>query len=282
MGSLCGAIIASTRKLIGCSLLSNWIRLGDFIRNRGPSPSLHPCNQRMGMASVSTIFILGSFFFGIKTTNICSVINRQVSWTCPRVAESKYGDTFLVVTPFWLFMRTSNAELGSQITSRKTDFLKPVERYRIVNLFGNSILTQEGHEWRRHKKIVGPSFSEKSNRLVFEETLRQTESMVNMWASEGRNTKDDMMVKNTAVDTATLSLHVICSAGFGVPQLWPNEAADKLGGKGLPGFSDNRLPIGHSLSFKQSLSHLLKKLGLFVIFPQGLLSMSASLFRIVC
>jgi hypothetical protein len=119
-------------------------------------------------------------------------------------AEQKsYGDTFCVVTPSIIYLRTSNAELGSQVTTRRNDFLKPVARYKIVDIFGRSILTQEGLEWKRHKRVVGPSFSEKSNRLVFEESLRES------------NTNQEMRIERLAVDTATLSFHVICAAGFG-------------------------------------------------------------------
>jgi cytochrome P450 len=84
-----------------------------------------------------------------------------------------------------------------------------------MDIFGRSILTSEGLEWKRHKRVVGPSFSEKSNRLVFEESLRQVEGMLDVWVSRGSNTKQEMRIERLAVDTATLSFHVICAAGFG-------------------------------------------------------------------
>jgi len=170
-----------------------------------------------------------------------------------------------------LYLKTSSAELGTQITTRKTDFTKPVEGYKIVDLFGRSMLTQEGQEWRRHRKIVGPSFGEKSNRLVFEESLRQTEGMLNLWASQGTNTRAELRVENASKDAATLSLHVICAAGFGVPQLWPNEGEEKLVGKGVRGFSGLTLTGNHTLSFKGALMGVLEKLFFFVVFPTWLL-----------
>lgn len=202
------------------------------------------------------------------------LIDRQVSWCAPRVAENKYGDTYMIITPGTIYLKTSSAELGSQITSRKSDFLKPVERYKIVDLFGKSILTQEGQEWKRHRKIVGPSFSEKSNKMVFEESLRQTEGMVGLWASQQKRQDGGLKVEDTAVDAATLSLHVICAAGFGVPQLWPNEGEEKLVGAGVQGFSELEAQGRHSLTFKEGLNQLLKKLVWFVIFPQSFLKIS--------
>ncbi|KAH7360992.1 cytochrome P450 monooxygenase-like protein [Rhexocercosporidium sp. MPI-PUGE-AT-0058] len=211
---------------------------------------------------------------GVRNWGWLWLIDRQGSWSLPRVAEGKYGDTYLVVTPFIIFLKTSDAELGTQITTRKTDFLKPVQRYKIVDLFGKSILTQEGQEWKRHRKIVGPSFSEKSNRLVFEESVRQAEGMMDLWAEKNGNTRGTMTIENTAKDSATLSLHVICAAGFGVPTLWPNEGREKLGGKGIPGFSDRNLTGGHELSFQGGLTELLRQLVWFVIFPPWMLKNS--------
>jgi cytochrome P450 len=186
--------------------------------------------------------------------------------------EERLGDTFILVNPLKLYLKTTNAELITQLAARRTDFTKPTEGYGLVDIFGKSILTQEGPEWRRHRKIVGPSFSEKSNRLVFEESLRQTESMVNLWATQGKNTKVELSVVNTAEDTATLSLHVICAAGFGVPQVWPNETEENLEEKGLQAFSKFKLTGGHTLSFKDALVSLLKHLLWFVLFSPSVLS----------
>jgi cytochrome P450 len=138
--------------------------------------------------------------------------------------EERLGDTYILVNPLKLYLKTTNAELITQFASRRTDFTKPTGGYGLVDIFGKSILTQDGQEWRRHKKIVGPSFSEKSNRLVFEESLRQTEGMVNLWATQGKNTKVELRVVNTAEDAATLSLHVICAAG------------GEFAGEGIAGF----------------------------------------------
>jgi cytochrome P450 len=54
----------------------------------------------------------------------------------------------------------------NQMTARRNDFLKPVEIYGIADIFGRSMLSSEGDEWKRHMKIVAPAFSEKSSALV--------------------------------------------------------------------------------------------------------------------
>ena len=39
-------------------------------------------------------------------------------------------------------------------------FPKPVEPYRVLDFYGSNIITTEFHEWKRHRKIVAPAFSE--------------------------------------------------------------------------------------------------------------------------
>jgi cytochrome P450 len=192
----------------------------------------------------------------------------------PRSQHAKYGDTFVVATPAGCSIRTRNAELINQITNRRNDFVKPTSLYRVLDLFGSNILSTEGAEWKKHKKIVGPSFSERSNKLVFQESLRQAECMVAYWASLDDNTIDDMRIEDPSVDIATLSLHVICAAGFGVPQLWSGQDDSQTKGSFTSGLTSSK-PVGsHLLTFKEALVNLLHGLLYFAFFTSWQLSKS--------
>jgi cytochrome P450 len=167
-------------------------------------------------------------------------------------------------------MRTSNAELIAQITHRKIDFVKPVAIYRLLSIFGQSIIGVEGSDWRRHKKIVGPSFSERSNKLVFEESSRQAMRMMAMWSSHPGNSKKVIKLGNTAPDTMKLSFHVICAAGFDFPQRWPNELTSKKEEIGSPLLTE--LSGTHTLTFKDSIDSVLQGLRLLALYPKWFLS----------
>lgn len=171
-------------------------------------------------------------------------------------------------------MSSSSAEATSQIACRRNDFVKPVEIYAIVDIFGPSILTTEGSEWKRHRKIVAPAFSEKSNALVWKESLRQTVGMLKSWSKLEGNNSSDMKVGDTAPSTAMMALHVICAAGFGVRQLWDGEDEGQLGTKVVPGFNTAKLNGTHQLTFKDSLNTLLHGIIWLAIFPVGYLSRS--------
>jgi cytochrome P450 len=138
---------------------------------------------------------------------------------------------------------STSAEANAQITTRRTDFEKPVETCEALRIFGESVITTEGAEWCRHCKVVAPSFSEKNHASVWAQALKQCESMLDFWASQDGNTTDNLRVEDTQKDAKVLALHVILGAGFGVPQLWPREDEAVLGTEMLPGF-DTSKPVG--------------------------------------
>jgi len=201
------------------------------------------------------------------------LVHVHRSWYYSQEMREELGEVYLIVTSSQIFMSSSNAQATMQMISRRVDFVKPVEIYAIVDIFGSSILTTEGSDWKRHRKIVAPAFSEKSNAVVWRETLRQTVGMINVWSKLKGNDLGDMIVNDTAPYTALMALHVICAAGFGVRQLWDGEDESKLGTKVLPGFNTAKLPGKHTLTFKDALNTLLHGIIWLAIFPVSLLSM---------
>lgn len=44
--------------------------------------------------------------------------------------------------------------------NHRARFAKPTELYDVLDLFGRNIVSTEGEEWRAHRKITAPSFTE--------------------------------------------------------------------------------------------------------------------------
>ncbi|KAF7852434.1 hypothetical protein EAF04_010974 [Stromatinia cepivora] len=224
-----------------------------------------------------------------KHWNWLYIANHRNSFLNLRSSYDIHGDTYIFAASNLNLLRTTNAELIAQFTARKNDFVKPVKNYKVLEVFGSNIVTTEGEEWRRHKRIVGKSFGEKSMGLVWEESIKQADGMVGVWrrrneeGGKGGNVNEDMglKVEDAGSDTAILSLHVICVAGFGVPQLWEGEENEEVGngdrkieGGGAPNLGLNK-PVGdHTMGFKDCINLVLSSLILIVLWPQWVLKYS--------
>lgn len=81
--------------------------------------------------------------------------------------------------------------------------------YKNISLYGPNIVATEFDEWKRHRRIAAPSFSERNNRLVYEETTRITMELFESWSASG----EMMKVDDAVTVTSRLALMVISAAG---------------------------------------------------------------------
>ena len=124
-------------------------------------------------------------------------------------------------------MANASPSVVHQIATRRLDWVKPIEHYSVVEHFGPNVVTTEGSTWRDHRRVSSGGFNEKSNAVVWKESIRQAGEMVKAWGRRKGNSEDLMWVGDVYPDAATTSLHVISRSGFGVRLLWPGEEMDK-------------------------------------------------------
>ena len=172
-------------------------------------------------------------------------------------------DTFLTVSPGGIVLSTAEPAVINQITSRAKDFPKPIKVYETLNIYGKNVVSTEGHMWRHQRRITSPSFSEKTNRIVFSESLRQVQAMLESWIG---NEDISPIIHTVAQDTARLSLHVISKAGFGKNLSWPGSEGSK---------EESASPVvgeGHEWSYAHALAMLHASLIWLLVVPKFLLS----------
>lgn len=167
-------------------------------------------------------------------------------------------DVFIVATPTRLSVFVADAEAITQITTRRNDFPKPLEMYGALDIYGKNLVSTEGPDWRVHRKLVAPSFGEKNNELVFDETLHHAQSLIGLWA--GRDGRGNQTVADPALAAMNFALYVISSAGFDVRVAWPHEEGEsatkrKTEGKSMSVGSET--PPGHTMNYREALSELL-------------------------
>lgn len=181
-------------------------------------------------------------------------------------------DTFMTVSGRLNCVWTADPSVISQVSTRRNDFPKPIHMYGLVELFGKNVVSTEGQEWRHHRKITAPPFGEKNNALVWDETIAQTQDMLETWF--GKDGKGGFTVDRIMDDTMRLSLHIISEAGFGRNMKWPeNEVAatevDEGDGSKIGNSGGGE---GHTMSYTFALHHLLEMILAVLLLPGWLLS----------
>ncbi|KAI1192783.1 cytochrome P450 [Nemania serpens] len=176
---------------------------------------------------------------------------------------AKMGENILIASPSSLMLHTANPELIHEITSRREDFPKPLEFYRILAMFGTNIVTTEGATWRMHRKVTSASFNEKNSALVFKAAIDQAQGMTDYWLK----TQSNGSFHTVEHDTMSWALNIISYVGFGLRLVWP--------GQPLPVDADSRMaryasfdpPKGHTLTFSESIGGILKHLLALLLTP---------------
>ncbi|KAI8808396.1 cytochrome P450 [Cladochytrium replicatum] len=119
-------------------------------------------------------------------------------------------DVFALVTPFTTEVHVANADIIRQIAlSQVTEFPKPARLYTVLEIFGPNILTLEFDEWKRHRRVAGPQFSERLNAQVVVAATKTMKQVFVNWGDEVEITLEHTLYE--------ITMNVLGEAAFGVP-----------------------------------------------------------------
>ncbi|KAG8873204.1 hypothetical protein FRB97_006928 [Tulasnella sp. 331] len=154
------------------------------------------------------------------------------------VHEKIGSDYFVLISMFPLEARfiVSDVRAIKEIMTARTVFQKPNEAYRILELYGRNLVTSEGHEWTRQRKVVAPAFSERNLVLVWDQSVRLVQEMLHSWSSQGPEVKIPVI----RTETLKIALHILSSSAFGQMTHWDDSTADSLSN-------------GHTMTLKEAL-----------------------------
>ncbi|KAH8167926.1 hypothetical protein CIB48_g300 [Xylaria polymorpha] len=169
---------------------------------------------------------------------------------------AKMGESILIASPTELMMHTANPEVIHEIASRREDFPKPTEHYRILAMFGRNVVTTEGTMWRMHRKVTSASFNEKNSALVFRAAIDQAQGMTDHWLK----TQKDGSFHTVEHDTMSWALNIISYVGFGLRLAWPDQLVPADSDSKMARYGSFKPPEGHTLTFSESIGGILKHL----------------------
>ena len=151
-----------------------------------------------------------------------------------------YGDAFVVVAPKANVVMINDPAAGALLQRDYKTWIKPETLYAVFDTFGPGLVSVNGEDWQRHRRIVNPAFREQNNKMVWEESLRQVNQMLDL------RSKGDSRCATLAemkVDCHLIAMHVLSAAGFSHMHDF---------GSGL-----QELPEGKTKSFSDALNFLL-------------------------
>ncbi|KAE8383847.1 cytochrome P450 [Aspergillus bertholletiae] len=131
------------------------------------------------------------------------------TWQFADKAQShmRLGDAWAIATPSEVFVYICDADAITDIIARRADFVRPIELYTLLNVFGPNVATTEGADWQRHRKIVAAPFNESMNSFVWREAITQAQGMLLTRTTAGPS-------GGLGADTRTLALNVLAATGF--------------------------------------------------------------------
>lgn len=167
--------------------------------------------------------------------------------------HDKFGEAVVLVTSGPVELSTSDPELAVEVLKRLKEFPSTEQTAVILNIFGPSVLTSDGDDWTRQRKLIAPIINEKISALVFGESISQARQMLDS------DIGDSNGVTNTTMQgMKTVAINVLGLAAFGIPLPWKK--------------SENEQPAyGHRLTYMEATKIVVENLVAAAVFPARLL-----------
>ncbi|KAI3317209.1 putative cytochrome P450 [Xylariaceae sp. AK1471] len=122
---------------------------------------------------------------------------------------ARFGSVWALVSPANINLHVADPDAIEEIYSRWKDFVRPNHKYNMLAFYGPSVFTVGLDDWPRHRKAVAAPFSEGLMKLVWEETLRQTQGMLHTWT-----TRYQAKIPSLVGDLRALTFNVLAAAAL--------------------------------------------------------------------
>jgi cytochrome P450 len=135
--------------------------------------------------------------------------------------------------------------------TRAKDFPPDLAPIKVLEVYGRSLVSTKGDEWKIHRRLVNNGLATDAQVLAWEEGSFQAEGLVQHWLETGGT------AENLRKFTTTLVLHVLSRSFYGKRRYWATE---------------EEVPPNHTMSFSGAKRTLLQSLKLIAILPRPLLT----------
>lgn len=119
---------------------------------------------------------------------------------------------------------TTDPKATQDILVRVRDFEMPKEVAVPLGQFGPNILMSNGDEWQRHRRAITSVIDERVSRNAFEESMRQTRSLLHdIFSNQTGNAADTVALFDML---KRVTINVLLGAGMGLQTNWEKQDPD--------------------------------------------------------
>ncbi|KAI0066645.1 cytochrome P450 [Artomyces pyxidatus] len=149
------------------------------------------------------------------------------------------------------FIGLADAAAIKEVSMHRARFPKPNRNYDLMTrLFGENIVEADGEQWKRYRKLAAPAFSEKNNTLVWNEAVQIMNDLFNdVWHDAPETTIEHVVDITMPARPCPIPSR---SFRFGRRISW----------------TDDSIPEGHRMSFKDTLHTVSSDIIFLVIVPK--------------
>ncbi|OLN86258.1 putative cytochrome P450 CYP13A3 [Colletotrichum chlorophyti] len=120
------------------------------------------------------------------------------------------GPSFMIVSPGMNQLITADPAVAHAVAMRRKDFLQTPISAKVMGFLGANIVTSNGDNWSRQRRIVAPALNERISRTVWAETAEQATRLAEMVLScPGGKTSD------TIPALRTIAINVLSRVAYG-------------------------------------------------------------------
>ncbi|OJJ42217.1 hypothetical protein ASPZODRAFT_137409 [Penicilliopsis zonata CBS 506.65] len=137
------------------------------------------------------------------------------------------GKAFVVVSPDECSLWVGDPALAAVVLARRKDFVQPAIVAQFLDFFGTNILTSNGEDWQRQRRIIAPNLNESVMEVVWQESCQQARSMLGYQIQHGETNK-------TLDGLRSVAINVLGQAGYGQNQAWSPDFSKSIASEASP------------------------------------------------
>ncbi|KAM3417235.1 hypothetical protein BST61_g5494 [Cercospora zeina] len=183
-----------------------------------------------------------SFFWMVASVPLRPYLSRLLpSWIWKRLALTIYSFEFqeklapfenfarpqgnelsyVMVTPGLYEVSTRDPEVGYEVLRRPRDFVQHHLTSMFMSRFGGNLLTADGDDWHRQRRVVAGTITERISKAVWQESVAQTESMIE--EVFGGSVERQAATKRMFDHMKKITINVLSGVGMGESIDWKND-----------------------------------------------------------